>query len=134
MGQIQITAVDERDSSWEDREPRFRVYLHTSGADDTHGSTSTHDLLGVDILQAIDWAQRQAGDSRTYAIALVWDDSQRELETPGDGRGLVWLVGMDGNETPQDEGALAVQRRMLARRDRPVVLSEADRLPPRSPV
>jgi hypothetical protein len=31
----------------------------------------TYDITGADVLQVIDWAQRQAGDSLTYAIALV---------------------------------------------------------------
>lgn len=130
MGQIQIEAVDERDSSWESHGPRFRVYLHTSSSDDTRGGTSTYDLLGADVLQAIDWAQGQAGDSRTYAIALVWDDVSQERDAPGTGRGLIWLVGMDGNETAVGEYERAIQRRMLARRRRPVVLAEDDRLPP----
>lgn len=30
------------------------------------------------MLQVIDWAQRQAGDRLTYAVALVRDDADRE--------------------------------------------------------
>lgn len=73
MANIQIRHVPEWDSSWEDDHPRFRVYLHGSGASATHGWTDTYDITGADVLQAIDWAQRQAGERLTYAVALVSD-------------------------------------------------------------
>ncbi|MGH3454963.1 MAG: hypothetical protein ACRDP2_11140, partial [Nocardioidaceae bacterium] len=57
---MQVTQVDERDSGWEDDAPRFRVYLHGSGETSTAGWTDTYDITGADVLQAIDWAQRQA--------------------------------------------------------------------------
>src|SRR6478735_6107420 len=94
MSDITIFAVDERDGSWEEHSPRFRVYLHAN-PDGTGGGTATYDVLGADVLQVIDWAQREAGDRFTYAVALVGD---RLPPDPGDRRGLVWLVGMDGND------------------------------------
>jgi len=127
---MQVIQVDERDSGWEDPDPRFRVYLHGSGATSTAGSTDTYDITGADVLQVIDWAQRQAGDQLAYAVALVRDDEEHERINPGSGRGLVWLVGMDGNDST-DEGSAEreVQRRMLFRRLRPVGIPEADRAP-----
>lgn len=98
---MQVVQVDERDSGWEDRGPRFRVYLHGSSATSTGGWTGTCDITGADVLQVIDWAQRQAGDQLTYAVALVRDDKERERINPGSGRGLVWLVGMDGNDSTE---------------------------------
>ena len=89
MAEIEIEAVDERDSSWEvgppgpSVGPRFRVYLHSSGAVTTHRATWTYDVTGADGLQVIDWAQRQAGDRLTYAVALVNDDAERERLKPG---------------------------------------------------
>lgn len=129
MTEIRIEPVDERDSSWEDGRPRFRVYLFHSGESSTHGSTSTYDVTGADVLQVVDWAQRQAGDERTYAVALVRDDRDEERRNPGHGRGLVWLVGMDGNDTPLDPGEEDRQRRMLTRRREPVRLPPSDRMP-----
>ena len=76
----------------------------------------------------IDWAQKQAGDSLTYAVALVQDDKAHEGLNPGHGRGLIWLVGMDGNDTTTDATEAAIQRRMLARRRAPVVLSREDHM------
>ncbi len=96
MGAIQIMQVDERDNNWEDSGPRFRVYLHGSGAT-TQDRTDTYDITGADVLQVIDWAQCQAGDSLTYAVALVCDDKAHEQLNPGCARGLVWLFGLDGN-------------------------------------
>lgn len=120
---MQVSQVDERDSSWEDPDPRFRVYLHGSDEASTGGWTDTYDVTGADVLQVIDWAQRQAGDRLTYAVALVRDDTDS-------GRGLVWLVGTDGNETTEEQSAgREVQRRMLRRRSHPVRVPEGDRAP-----
>ena len=129
MDAIQIVHVDERSSGWENPQPRFRVYLHGSGPDSTQGWTDTYDVTGADVLQVIDWAQRQAGDSFTYAVALVYDDAAREQQDPGFGRGLVWLVGVDGNDTPIDALEADRQRRMLVRRTDPVSIPAEDRMP-----
>ena len=116
MADVRIAQVDERDSSWESDGPRFRVYLHGSSEESTSGWTDTYDITGADVLQVIDWAQWQAGDSLTYAVALVRDDKAHEELNPGHGRGLVWLVGIDGNTNPFDEDVreAAALRRMLA--------------------
>jgi hypothetical protein len=125
MNDIQVTEVDERDSSWEDDSPRFRVYLHSTNGTDTRGSTATFDITGADVLQVIDWAQRQAGSRLTYAVALVAD-----FEPGGrPGRGLTWLVGMDGNDTPHSPLGEDRQARMLTRRRDPVGVPAADRAP-----
>ena len=128
VADVRIVQVDERDNNWEFHDPRFRVYLHGSGESSTHGWTDTYDITGADVLQVIDWAQKQAGDSLTYAVALVWDDKAKEERNPGHGRGLIWLVGIDGNDNPADAEEAAIQRRMLARREAPVVLSQGDRM------
>lgn len=129
MRQIQIVSVDERDSHWEDDDPRFRVYLHGSGESTTSGWTHTFDVIGADVLQVIDWAQRQAGSQLTYAIALVGDlDSAGG--NPQVARGLTWLVGMDGNDVTDGRSDEAdVQRRMLGRRRDPVFIPAQDRMP-----
>lgn len=130
LSSMRVFSVDERDSSWELPAPRFRVYLHGSERDATCGWTATYDILDADVLQAIDWAQRQAGDQLTYAVALVYDDAAHERLDPGHGRGLVWLLGRDGNDSPNGEPALAeAQQRMLKRRHDPVRVPEADRPP-----
>ena len=127
---MHVTQVDERDSCWEDDGLQFRVYLHGSGKVSTAGWTDTYGITGADVLQVIDWAQRQAGDELTYAVALVRDDPEKERRNPGYGRGLVWLIGMDGNDDthghPEEQ---AVQQRMLARRQQRVGIPEADRAP-----
>lgn len=120
MDAITIARVDERDAGWENPRPRFRVYLHGSGADSTLGSTDTFHITGSDVLQTIEWAQRQAGDTLTRPVALVYDDKAAEHSNPGHGRGLMWLVGMDGNDTPFDAGEQDRQHRMLLRRATPL--------------
>ena len=131
MSDVSIVPVDERDSGWEDHRPRFRVYLHGSGQSSTSGWTATYDVTGADVLQVIDWAQTQAGDRLTYAVALVQDDQAEESRNPGYGRGLVWLIGMDGNDyDPENARVVATQQRMLRRRGTPLVIPEGDRMPP----
>lgn len=128
MEGLRIDQVDERDNNWENWSPRFRVYLHGSGDTETFGWTDTYDVVGADVLQVIDWAQRQAGGAVTYAVALVYDDKDPRRE-PGRERGLVWLVGMDGNDPANDESDAVTQQRMLTRRTRPVAIPERDRMP-----
>lgn len=129
MAEIDVCRVDERDGSWEDDTPRFRVYLHGSGESWTGGWTDTYDVTGADVVQVIDWAQRQAGTSLTYAVALVYEDQQREHLSPGDGRGLVWLLGMDGNDHSKSHLDNDKQQRMLTRRREPISVPPADRMP-----
>ena len=133
MGEVQVVQVDERDSGWENSRPRFRVYLHGSGPKSTYGWTDTYDVTGADVLQVIDWTQRQAGDSLTYAVALVHDDPARGQMDPGSGRGLVWLVGMDGNTNPNNPEEAETLDRMLARRREAVGVPLADRMPAGAP-
>ena len=95
---MQVTTVEERDSAWEDPHPRIRVYLHGSRETTTGGLTDTFDITGADVLQVIDWAQRQAGDRLTYAVALV-RDGRHGAHNPGQGRGLVWPVDMAATTT-----------------------------------
>ena len=118
---IHAEPVDERDSCWEDRAPRLRVYLHSGPG--AGGSNSTYDLTGADVLQAVDWAQARVPDGGTYAVALV-------LDRPGPvgaERGLVWLVGLDGNDVPVDAGEEDALRRMVERASVPVGVPPADR-------
>jgi hypothetical protein len=115
--------VDERDSTWENHHPHFRVYLQERSGDSY--STETVDLFDADVLQAIDWAQR-AVSSRTdavWALALVGGDS-RAL------RGLTWLVGMDANDPPSDEHEIDLTARMLGRAVSTIELPSADRWRP----
>ena len=129
MGDVQIVPVDERDSNWENGSPRFRVYLHRGVGETTYGSTDTYDVTGADVLQVIDWAQRQAGDSLTYAVALVYDDKSEGQLNQGCDRGLVWLVGMDGNTSAVNSEETEVLARMLRRRRDPVGVPSGDRMP-----
>jgi hypothetical protein len=63
-------------------------------------------------------------------VALVRDDREQERINPGFGRGLVWLVGMDGNDgTEEGSEAREVQRRMLLRRVSAVSIPDADQAP-----
>lgn len=87
-------------------------------------------MTGADVLQVIDWAQIQAGDRWTYAVALVYDDDAQEALTPGCGRGVVRLVGRDGNDhDPEDRVLVETQQQMLKRRSAALVVPEADQMP-----
>lgn len=110
---LNVVEVDERDSSWEIHTPRFRVYIHDSGPDSTPGATATYDITGADVLQVIDWAQQHTQGEQTWSVALVVDDEAQEALNPGHGRGLVWLVGADGNDSPSTPDIVTAQQRML---------------------
>jgi len=124
---MQVVQVDERDSDWADRRPRFRVYLHGGRGPDQFTWTDTYDVSDADVLQVIDWAQRQAGDELVYAVALLVPDPAEPTREPG----LVWLVGMDVMDATEqaDEETLHVRARMLGRRQAPVGVPEADQAP-----
>ncbi len=121
-------AVDERDSSWEIHEARFRVYVFMGAGN----AVNTIDLAHGTIEQVLDEARYLAGGNRhLWSLALVHDD-------PGQGRGLVWLSGNDYNLPPEprnDSAAYwrargAMQSRYLMARvqaGEPVVLPTGER-------
>jgi len=74
-------------------------------------ATSTWDVTGADLIDTIRWAQDRAGDRGLFSIALVADGYDTCAE-----RGLVWLVGMDYQDTPRDDRSREVQEQMLGRR------------------
>ncbi len=121
---MKIEPVDERDSRWEDHGPRFRVYMfdeygrrgEPDGTLSQGYATSTWDITGADLIDALRWAQERAGDRGLFSIALVADGYDRCTD-----RGLVWLVGMDYQDSPWDDLAREVQEQMLRRRGRMVV-------------
>lgn len=51
----EIVVVDERDSSWEFDEPRFRVHLQEASGSSVGRRTATYDIVGADVVQVIDW-------------------------------------------------------------------------------
>jgi len=108
--------VDERDSTWERDDPRFRVYVFEGASN----AVTTVDVLDATIEQALETAHSLSrGDELLWALALVDDDSRGT-------RGLVWLSGMDYNDIPgtprdwqrrrqmQDRYLLTKHRRGLA--------------------
>jgi len=112
---VDVTEVDERDSSWEDPAPRFRVYLY----EDHRGSygTRTYDITGADVLEVIQWAQDNVrGEDGLIAVALV-DSHHHAEESPG----LVWLLGSDDVYSSEPTDAQrAVLDRMRIRGTRPL--------------
>jgi len=98
---MEVSSVDERDNSWERDDPRFRVYLQARPRPGYGSWTSTHDIEGADVTEAIAWAEAQVAQSEddlVYSLALVYDDEAREQLNPGHGRGLIWLFGGDVND------------------------------------
>ena len=82
--------VDERDSSWERDDPRFRVYVFEGAGN----AVTTVDLLDGAVEEALESAiALSGGDERLWALALVDDQATGS-------RGLIWLSGTDYNSTP----------------------------------
>jgi hypothetical protein len=118
---MRVQPVDERDSSWENPHPRFRVYLFQGDPGNFGSFVAPHDISDANVLEVVRWAQEQAGADALYAVALVGD---RETEPEEHRRGLTWLVGMDYNDVPTDDKERRIKAEMRARRGRTVVLSE----------
>lgn len=82
--------MDERDSTWERDDPRFRVYVFAGPGN----AVSTVDVLDATIEQALESARTLSkGDECLWALALVDDHSRGS-------RGLIWLSGMDYHDIP----------------------------------
>lgn len=120
---MRVEPVNERDSSWEDDHPRFRVYIFRFENDDPGHlpigtfSTDTSDLTECEVVDAIAWAESQVGPKDLYAVALVGEHNGYEKR-----RGLSWLVG--GDDVYAGDHYLATDAfraerlaRMIARRD-----------------
>lgn len=82
--------VDERDSTWERDDARYRIYTFEGPSN----AVTTFDLEDATIEEALEAADAlSAGDEKLWSLALVENDS-RGL------RGLIWLSGMDYNDPP----------------------------------
>lgn len=128
MNSIQVESVWEYDRCGQEDDPRFRVFFQEGSTTETGGTTTVYEITGADALQVIDWAQRHATGTVTWALALVvdYDDVQDALD-PKPHRNLVWLVGADGNERASKLDV--VQQRMLQRRGNPIQIPASDRMP-----
>ena len=114
---MRVREVDERDSSWEDQDPVFRVYVFRGGGRPTRSwTTSTYDVEDADLLDVAQWAQTKVGNSGLYAIALLGGEKR---EGPS-GQGLVWLIGGDANDEPHTGREAAAHERMRALRHQPI--------------
>ena len=80
--------VDERDSSWESDNPRYRLYVFTGSG----SAVRTIDFIDSQF-RDVESAAQMVGVDQLWSIALVVDD-------PGRGRGLIWLIGGDYNAPP----------------------------------
>lgn len=117
--------VDERDSTWERDDARYRIYTFEGAGNEV----TTCDLEGATIEEALETAEAMSdGNTRLWSLALVENDS-RGL------RGLVWLSGMDYNDTPDSAREWQRRRQMQDRylrarslRGQPIVLPNGLRL------
>ena len=112
---MQVEEVDERDSTWEIDEARFRVYVFRG----CKNATSCYDITAAEVLDAVRWAQTRCGEDERYALALVHDASGHDGTVV---RGLTWLLGVDANIGHPDRSAQERLAGMEARRGRIVVL------------
>lgn len=82
--------VDERDSTWERDDARYRVYVFEGPAN----AVTTLDIVEATVEEALETALAMSnGDERLWSLALVENDSRGM-------RGLIWLSGMDYNDPP----------------------------------
>lgn len=82
--------VDERDSTWERDDARYRVYVFEGPGN----TVTTLDIVEATVEEALESALALSnGDERLWSLALVENDSRGM-------RGLIWLSGMDYNDPP----------------------------------
>jgi hypothetical protein len=97
--------VDERDSTWERDDARYRVYVFEGAGN----AVTTVDILDATIEEALETATAMSNDNeQLWALALVENDT-RGL------RGLIWLSGMDYNDTPSSPREWMRRRQMQDR-------------------
>jgi hypothetical protein len=99
VAELELNArpVDPRDTSWEVRNPAYRVcFWRRFGGG---WASREFEVSGADAAVVFDWAERNAGDDETYSIFVLVGD--------GDARGLVRLAGLDptGAHRSSDSGA-----------------------------
>lgn len=112
-------SVDERDSTWERDDARYRVYLF-QGADN---AVTTLDIVGATVEEALESAlDMSENNAHLWSLALVENDARGM-------RGLIWLSGMDYNDPPETAREWRRRRQMQdrylmdkTRRGLPVVL------------
>ncbi|ROQ31021.1 hypothetical protein EDF46_3533 [Frondihabitans sp. PhB188] len=99
---MRIFDVDERDSSWERDDARYRVYFFgpghgysVPGGEPAGYDVRTCDIVEADLIDVLRFAQNEAGTDALYAVALVEEDSEA---SDGHKRGLIWLTGHDFND------------------------------------
>jgi hypothetical protein len=114
---MRFIAADERDSTWERDDARYRVYRFEGPTNDA----VTHDIVGATVEEALEAAVALSnGNEHLWALALVENDDRGM-------RGLIWLSGMDYNDPPESPREWQRRRQMQDR-----YLSERHRrgLPP----
>lgn len=117
--------AEERDSTWERDDARYRLYVF-KGPDN---AVTTIDVVEATIEQALESAMALSnGDEHLWSLALVENDSRGM-------RGLIWLSGMDYNDPPSTAWEWQRQRQMQDRyliaknrRGEPTVLPNGLRL------
>jgi hypothetical protein len=118
---VRVERSDEREATWENYSPVFRVYFFASpSAGNGPGySTEMWDIFDADVLDAIRWAEARVPEGSLYAVALLGGSGRHDVE--GD-RVLTWLVGMDANFSPVDEWQEHLLAGMQLRKGRAVVV------------
>ena len=82
--------ADERDSTWERDDARYRLYVFKGAGN----AATTTDIFEATIEQALESALTLSDDDEhLWSLALVENDSRGM-------RGLIWLSGMDYNDAP----------------------------------
>jgi hypothetical protein len=90
--ELRVRPVDPRDTEWEVRHPRFRVYFWSRRSLGQGWMSREFELSGGDVVAALAWAAEHAVGQETYAVHCV-------VEGAADGTGLVRLAGEDPTRT-----------------------------------
>ncbi|MHA7303955.1 hypothetical protein ACX80E_01720 [Arthrobacter sp. TMN-49] len=94
--------VDERDSTWEQYDSIFRVYI----AKGINRAITTFDVSDATFSEVLKWAKQMVSDDTIVAVALVGRDARGS-------KGLTWLFGTDPNSEPLSDIEFRMQAEMI---------------------
>ncbi|WP_106814498.1 hypothetical protein [Microbacterium timonense] len=118
--------VDERDITWESNDARYRVFVYSG----VGSPVKAVDIVDASLPEVLDSIRALSENDRSiWSLALVVD------EPVAQGRGLIWLSGMDYHDAPSSPVEWRMRAQMQDRylsarslRGEPVVLPDGRRV------
>ena len=98
---MRVEPVDPRDTTWEQREPTYRVYFWSVPKDPRRAATSYEWRIteATDVNEVITWAEAERGD-RSYELFVEHLERMESRDGWKDAPGLIRLAGTNPTDGP----------------------------------